>query len=337
MHPAELRKLLAPEYIRTVIIESYEWMHGAIRMLKNQAFEGAPDTNKSLSVIDLYTETFFFCKVKARFQELEIIKTEDVVPDFDVTKCLRTCMLIDILDGAHMHQRRLSNWCSAITVFDRIDGRIHAAYVVLPATERLYYATEHRPGAFSMEMPGLSRIDARTVTGATTDDRLDVHPSGRGWNRVPLRLARGPTALEQATVCMSSQRCTHLAAIAGIRKYPRLAKWLRHLANTDRDMREGGIGELAFRFYNLGGNPMLARICDSGADVVMDWSGELPNDWVPGAYIAARAGAFLGRPDGTPITEQDMGLSLLKPGASRTPYIAASSEQLFRQVVSLLQ
>jgi hypothetical protein len=57
---------------------------------------------------------------------------------------------------------------------------------------------------------------------------------------------------------------------------------------------------------------------------------------VPGAYIALKAGAFLGDTCGKAITESDLAEALRKPNEDGPAYILAGSESLYRELLVCL-
>lgn len=84
-----------------------------------------------------------------------------------------------------------------------------------------------------------------------------------------------------------------------------------------------------FRFYNLAGNPMMARLAEGTVDVVLELDGQLPHDVVPGAYIAMKAGAVFGNIDGDKtFSEQELADFLLKPADQSIRYILAANKDL---------
>jgi fructose-1,6-bisphosphatase/inositol monophosphatase family enzyme len=79
------------------------------------------------------------------------------------------------------------------------------------------------------------------------------------------------------------------------------------------------------RIYNLGGNPMLAKVADGSMDVAFDLLGQKPHDAVPGLFIAKKAGAMLRKLNGEPL---DWRTALVKPDSERLSYVAACSGNL---------
>jgi len=303
-------------------------------MPTRDAFSVTAGPGKPLTQLDRYLEQYFRALVVGdRFSDLYVIRTEDVTSSLDLTRLPRMCMLVDILDGAHLHHRQLSNWCSAITVFDRSDGRILGAYVAVPAVEKFYYATAADSGAFVLNVPGLASIESRPKD---KDFDLTRGRSG-GWNRIPVRVPNGTTALANATVCLYAQRCSHLRTVLAALNSSRLATWLTEVTKADGELQTAGTPGIGFRLLNLGGNPMLVRLSDGGTDVVIEVVGADANDWVPGAYIALKSGAYVGDLTGGRIDEAALSRALLGLGRDRTSYIAAANEELYCKTVDLLR
>ncbi len=340
--PPYLEQLLSPEFILTRTIQCYTFLIGLVRAWGEKAFEPYPGPAKPLSAIDFWVEQYFSTIVAGHFADttdrpdvVHVIRTEDVVASLNLDHRSRYCMLIDVLDGAHLYQKRLGNWCSALTVFDRITNAIYAAYIVHPSAEKIYYATYEQPHAYMMHVPGLSQMETFPFRMNHQEDYIEKTRKEGGWNRHFLRIPTGSKALMNATVCLNAQRCSTLFDLLDSSRFPAVIPWLTGMAFTDRDLRANG-AELGFRLYNMGGNPMLARLCDGGADVVLDLGGSLANDWVPGAYIALKAGAYVGSLKGQPITEPDLSLALGGVGHLKSTYIAAASEGLYRETLQLL-
>lgn len=325
----DLSSLLSPEFIRNEFLKTYEAINGWV-MDPRIAFQTITVGGKTLAKVDLHAELFFYARMVARFPDLQVIRTEDV--NSNLVLADRHCMFIDVIDGIHLFQHNLSNWCSAAVVFDQRIPRILGTYLMAPAVEKLYFSTYTDKGAFAMKVPGVGSRNMRP------NSPLVLPNQDRGW--IPLPVFVVPTArrLHSATVCMYSQKCRHLCDLIDmIGRYPKLAKWICETEALDREQRNKGRGEVAFRFYNLGGNPMLGRLCDGDVDVVLDLAGAHANDWVPGAYMALKAGAFVGTPDGRPFCEHDLAVVLQNTGHTRTPYIVSSSESLYREFCALLE
>lgn len=240
-----------------------------------------------------------------------VLWAENVHPETDVSLETRPCLLIDMIDGAHLHQRNFSNWCSAIVAFDARSPELLAAYIVLPSESRFYFA----------------KNDA-TFTKSINKSNYE--------NRIKQRIENRVESLLDATVCMYAQRSAHILPIIDFGAGTRLMDWLREIDALDSQLRTTRQGKVNFRLYNFGGNPMMARLIDGAVDVVLDLKGQQPQDFVPGALLALRAGATFGSPNGEKITEQALAECLRPPGQRAMPYVLAANERLYYEIVELL-
>jgi len=87
------------------------------------------------------------------------------------------------------------------------------------------------------------------------------------------------------------------------------------------------------RIYNLGGNPMLAKVAEGTVDGVFELIGQLPHDVIPGLFIAKKAGAVARSLEGE---ELDLELIISRPAKQRMTYIVASTEGLYQELKSVL-
>jgi len=111
----------------------------------------------------------------------------------------------------------------------------------------------------------------------------------------------------------------------------------------------GQVGNQEFenlRIYNLGGIPMLVRMCDHqikrarGVDAVFELSGQRPYDVVPGLFFALKLGATvldLAHPQPTPIKIADLEHALLQPRGVQLRYLAAAHERLANELFPILR
>jgi fructose-1,6-bisphosphatase/inositol monophosphatase family enzyme len=91
------------------------------------------------------------------------------------------------------------------------------------------------------------------------------------------------------------------------------------------------------RVYNLGGNPMLAKLADGSMSAVFEPSGHKAHDVVPGAFIAKMAGAAVYDLQGG---ELDWRYALRNPDhkdkAGLLSYAAATNHELAQQILKAL-
>lgn len=86
------------------------------------------------------------------------------------------------------------------------------------------------------------------------------------------------------------------------------------------------------RIYNLGGNPMLAKVADGSMDAVVEFpgGGQLPHDCVPGAFIVDQAGGTVMGLDGRPLDWRE---ALLDPSSRRLSYVAAGRGKTAAEII----
>lgn len=90
------------------------------------------------------------------------------------------------------------------------------------------------------------------------------------------------------------------------------------------------------RIYNLGGIPMMLKVANGTLNSVFDLTGPKPHDMVAGAYIALKAGAFIGDLHGNAIQETDLAHALLRPDDHGPAYILASTADLYHELHTVL-
>ena len=239
-------------------------------------------------------------------------------------------ILLDMIDGTDLLERGLSNWCSALVLYTRKEG-ILASFVGIPE-DGVYFATYADKHAFKYRNVG-KPIAIHRPTGATCEpnwrslsfdvDTLDLAgPRTRLLSvRVPQVPADTPKRLEEATVCMNTQKLGNIEALA--RVGPLLYDWIEKRKETADKLR----------FYNLSGNPMLARLAEGRVDAVLNLKASAPHDFIPGAFIAQRAGASI------LAVEKKMTESIVLAKALREPktqYIAARSMGLAKEIAALM-
>lgn len=109
-------------------------------------------------------------------------------------------------------------------------------------------------------------------------------------------------------------------------------KW-QHMLVPDRTFCDA-MGDQG-RVYNLGGNPMMAKLAEGRVHAVFDVTGQSAHDVVPGAYIALKAGAVMSTPGNEPIDESYLYEKLLEP-SKKVKYVLAASEGLRKEICERL-
>lgn len=231
----------------------------------------------------------------------------DKVPiNVNLTETEYPVALLDMLDGSDLFKRRFSNWCIAVVFYVPKPAEIIAAFVG-DALGRIYYASKSEEGAYL--------VSVNTPKSRRNQERERSNPMA-GREEEP--------KLKSATICFYGQKKEEFYDVAN-RK--RLIEAL--------DPKKGA------RIYNLGGNPMLARVADGSVDIVLNpGTGQKPHDVIPGLYIATKAGAIALTPEGERLTFDSGHLkeALRRPADNnlRLRYVVAATNNLAIQVVRRL-
>jgi hypothetical protein len=183
---------------------------------------------------------------------------------------------------------------------------------------RIYYAK--REGAY-VELPPKIRGFAE---GASKRWRTIKH---RPHKR--LRISGKAQDLNDSSVCFYGQRADHLLTVANRRQFVARMEEIEEITQAQKKIKAR---VPAFRIYNLGGNPMLAKIADGTVDAVFRAKHSEAHDFVPGAFIAAKAGAVIMDLNSKPLSLEDF---LFDP-SKRDGYVVAASEKLAKELVAIL-
>jgi fructose-1,6-bisphosphatase/inositol monophosphatase family enzyme len=93
----------------------------------------------------------------------------------------------------------------------------------------------------------------------------------------------------------------------------------------------------------MAGIPMMLRLIDHrvkearGIDAVLELKGQKPHDFVPGAYIAHKAGAVIKTATGRPVSWAFMETLLLHPSSKTIKYVITCTEQLSEALFEFLK
>ena len=96
------------------------------------------------------------------------------------------------------------------------------------------------------------------------------------------------------------------------------------------------------RIYDLAGAPMMMKLADhrvrnaGGVDAVFDVKGQKPHDFVPGAFIAKKAGAIIRYRNGKEISYEDLEDSL-RDFDTRTKYVIACTRKLSDELLKVIR
>jgi fructose-1,6-bisphosphatase/inositol monophosphatase family enzyme len=254
---------------------------------------------KPLLCIDLVAERNAARELHRRLRRYRpLVLGEESLRDknLDLNGEKRLVVLIDMIDGTDLLERRLSNWCSAMVFYNPLRREIIAAFVGLP-NDGIYFATKDSSCAFKCQYSRLGEVVP--VTGPS---RVET--------------------IEESSIAFYGQK---LSAFSSVANNPTFLAYLGRLQHENATSEK----TIKTRIYNLAGNPIAMRLIDglSRVDAIFDLNGQSPHDIVPGAYIAQKAGALLCDPEGGRI---DLNRSLLRPAdpKSRIRYILASTIQL---------
>lgn len=325
MNRAQMNELLSPDYwiheilgVRRLIEKNIKNVPGAFDPYFFETSRGL----KQLVTVDMLAEKFLISVINGRFgqENIRVEGEEQLQQELDLRGEHRICVLLDTIDGTDLLERRFGNWCTAAIIFDPQKSEILGAFIALPPEHLssvgwLYYATNKERGAFKKELRERGRKS---------------NPS------IPLTKLAVTKELRDASMCMYAQKSMNLLELLNLTMHPRLVEWLNKNLEIDSIRKKERRPELKFRFYNLAGNPMMARMPEGTVDVVFDLLGQAPHDVVPGAYIALQSGAVIGTPDGAGISFDGLAETLAQPGNSPIKYVIAANEKLFSDFARLL-
>ena len=175
-------------------------------------------------------------------------------------------VIVDMIDGSDLVERKLGNWCSAAIVFIPAKGEILFS-VVQDSHHNLYIANKNGAWFVPISMERNPQENPYPLCF------LVPH------NEQARKLVGPQKYIDKnaAAVCFYGQNRDHFTTIPGA-----LIDWMK------KDKFTG-------RVYNLAGNPMMCKMADGEPiHVVFEHEiGQFPHDLVPGAYIAAIAGASM--------------------------------------------
>src|SRR5262249_40843487 len=140
-------------------------------------------------------------------------------------------VLMDMIDGTDLLERRLSNWCSGMVFFEPRAKRIRASFVGMP-DDGVYFATDDSEHAFKQPF------------GRESERKRARH----------LKRVTGPSQVksaDQASIAFYGQKLRNLVSTIDSPGFRRLLEGLSKSA-----------GRAGARFYNLAGNPMMIKMID---------------------------------------------------------------------------
>ncbi len=278
------------------------------------------ETKKKAIDVDLIADREFATQFRhydgGRYASVVVTGEERPGEAVPVSGTVGTYVVVDALDGSDLAERSLANWCSAAVFFDvaSSSAKIRAAVVGLPPNH-VYFATDDDPRVrVYRDLPDL---EGQVLANLTLEaDEVTGLPPER--------------ALSDASLYFYGQKVERLLGVAQRPLLPAVCN--EEFENL--------------RIYNLGGIPMLVRMCDHqvkrarGVDAVFELDGQKPYDVVPGLFFALKLGATvldLSRPHPTPIGVEDLEKALLGSGGVQLQYLAAAHERLADELFPLLR
>lgn len=209
--------------------------------------------------------------------------------------------LVDMIDGSDLFERGLSNWCSAVLLFDprrSAGSRILAAFVgIAEPSLKIYHARHGGEKAWVYR-----RKISRPVAGPSQVKRL-----------------------QDASLCFYGQKAGRLHSFAN-------TPLLQSLALGDSSFRIYNLAgnPMLVRLVDTG-----VGEAPKGIDAVVEiGKGQMAHDFVAGAYVARKGGAHLVNLEGKELTDELLEEILLKPGA-RSTYVAAATRELAQEIIQL--
>jgi len=221
--------------------------------------------------------------------------------------------LVDMIDGTDLMEMGVALWCSALVLYGIEDRTILGAIVAFSNGE-IYLASRDEAATYVFRRP---------------------YDPAHAFDSEKLKGPSDARELRHARVCFYGQKADRLVSISNRRAFlDKIASYTTKSGAT-------------FRIYNFAGNPMMVKmvdrlkddsglLLDRGIDAVFEAEGQLPHDFVPGAYIALRSGAHMFRMDGSPVGLEELGRFLSEP-KTKVSYVIASTPDLGRELVDVLR
>lgn len=241
------------------------------------------------------------------------------VQEKDLSRSRNLTVLADMIDGTDLLFRELGNWCSALVVFIPQEKKILSSYVGMIFGDFLsiYYSRMMPGGSYKtglQRVPVILRKDGRRVVMSKKLKRLELAPQNYEVSDIPL---------DGASISYYGQKVErHMKVAEGTRFFSSPELWdAKHT-----------------RIYNLGGNPMMARVAEGRMSAVFETKGQFPHDVVPGAFICRNAGCVVTDLEGK---ELDLAQSLLVPNTKdknkKLKYLISCNSTLHNQLLPYLQ
>ncbi len=332
--PISTEKLLS--YSVNLIRRVQRRIDARLRFSPEAALQRIPDPKKDANNqplrIDYYAEDYYGGGLEKRFKDKICAIGEETLerrPDLhDISGRSEVFAIMDIIDGTDLLFRRLENWCSAIVFFYPPTQQILLS-IVADHNGDVFYATHDRPGAFFYSSECKSLSEAAALTGASRpEDREDA------FVRLVRRRSSGPVAtvsLCDASICFVGQKPPHFLGVAENAGFCAKLNELKRVLDAKTRPAPG------FRIYNLGGIPMMPKVANGIVDAVIGFKRSKPHDFVAGAFIALKAGAFLGDMGGRSIDQNMLAMTLNRPKQKCDPYILSCTRSLYDELLGSIK
>jgi hypothetical protein len=220
----------------------------------------------------------------------------------------RPTFIVDMIDGSDLVERGFGNWCSALILI-RPGIRPQILFSLIQNEDGTIYGAD---GAGTFVIPSEAR-KGEPLLPLRGPDPVSV---ARSVGNKPRREETG-----QIAICYYGQKLGHFGTLP--------SEFFGWAKANDHQKR--------LRFYNLGGNPMMARLANGeNIHAVFEHIGQFPHDAAPGAFIALKAGAHLVNLSGARIGEEEIAGALMSPSGSQMQYVLASTEDLARELATVL-
>lgn len=249
--------------------------------------------------------------------------SEVPLENLDFTGEDRLVVLIDMVDGTDLFERRLSNWCSAMIFYHPAEtnpeDKIIAAFVGLP-NDAIYFARRDSPEAHKILMSSsksIKNVSGPSATISITNASIAFY---------------GQKIKNLLSMILNKQSAEKASGFQKFEVHPFIANLVQ--------LSERELGD-ELRIYNLGGNPMMMRLIDGAKriDGLFNLSGSLAHDVVPGLFIARKAGAAARDLNGKLISNAFLAEKLMKPAnqSNRISFVLASTNELSDELLSFAQ
>jgi len=209
--------------------------------------------------------------------------------------------LADAIDGTDLLQRGFGNWCSAVILYTS-EPRILGSFVAIPH-RGTYFSVEWDPKVMVAEWDtsGRKQFQYTTVTGP--DEKAK--------------------SLSGSALAYYGQKGNHLLSFVDRKIFVSRLK-------TDKSIR----------IYNLAGIPVIVKLIDahekSRIHAVFELKGQKMHDFLPGAYLAKKAGAWLYDLDSQSELSLENLVELVLDPTRRIRYVLACNSEVGSELVQYL-